>query len=100
MSFGILPSDNSIKLNRDVNSAQSAHSRTGRLKNNQTKSRKKGDDKSAAAVVKSVRQLSCVSQNTEPPDSVTILGRAQSVGTSSTRTIHKSCMAPSKHPRK
>ena len=33
---------------------------------------KKGDDKSAVAVVKSVRQLSCVSQDTEPPDSATI----------------------------
>ena len=30
---------------------------------------KKGDDKSAAAVEKSVRQLSCVSQDTEPPES-------------------------------
>ena len=36
----ILPSVNSIKLNRDVNSALSAPSQTGRLKNNQTKSRK------------------------------------------------------------
>ena len=34
------PDVNSFKLNRDVSSAQSAHSRTGRLKNNQTKSRK------------------------------------------------------------
>ena len=33
---------------------------------------KKGDDKSALAIVKSVRQLSCVSQDTEPPDSATI----------------------------
>ena len=33
---------------------------------------KKGDDKSAIAIVKSVRQLSCVSQDTEPPDSATI----------------------------
>ena len=32
---------NSVKLNRDASSAQSAHSRTGRLKNNQTKSRKR-----------------------------------------------------------
>ena len=31
---------------------------------------KKGDDKSAAAIVKSVRQLSCVSQDSEPPESV------------------------------
>ena len=60
------------KLNRDVNSTQSAPSRTGRLKNNQTKKPKKGDDKSAVAVVKSVRQLSCVSQDTEPPGSATI----------------------------
>ena len=33
---------------------------------------KKGDDKSAVAIVKSVRQFSCVSQDTEPPDSATI----------------------------
>ena len=32
----------------------------------------KGGDKSAAAIVKSVRQLSCVSQDTEPPESVSI----------------------------
>ena len=37
-SIGILPNVNSLKLNRDVSSAQSAHSRTGRLKNSQTKS--------------------------------------------------------------
>ena len=36
------------------------------------KKQKKGDDKSAVAIVKSVRQLSCVSQDTEPPDSPTI----------------------------
>ena len=45
----------------DVSSALSAHSRTGRFKNNQTKSR--------VAIVKSMRQLSCVSQDTELPDS-------------------------------
>ena len=33
---------------------------------------KKGDDKSAVAIVNGVRQLSCVSQDTEPPDSATI----------------------------
>ena len=33
---------------------------------------KKGDDKSAVTIAKSARQLSCVSQNTEPPDSATI----------------------------
>ena len=33
---------------------------------------KKGDDKSAVAIVKSARQLSCVSQDAGPPDSATI----------------------------
>ena len=33
---------------------------------------KKGGDKSAAAIVKDVRQLGCVSQDSEPPESVTI----------------------------
>ena len=37
--IGILQNVNSTKLNRNVSSAQRAHSRTGRLKNNQTKSR-------------------------------------------------------------
>ena len=41
VSIGILPSVSSLQRNRDVSSAQSAHSRTGRLKNNQTKSRKR-----------------------------------------------------------
>ena len=34
--------------------------------------KKKGDDKSAVAIVKSARQLSCVSQDAGPPDSATI----------------------------
>ena len=33
---------------------------------------KKDEGKSAVAIVKSVRPLSCVSQDTEPPDSTTI----------------------------
>ena len=62
---------------------------------------KKGDDKSAVAIVKNVRQLSCVSQDIEPRDSVTNSRKGtKSVGTSSTSTIHKGCIASSKHPRK
>ena len=38
---------------------------------------KKYEGKSAVAIVKSVRQLSCVPQDTEPPDSTTILLRAE-----------------------
>ena len=41
VSIGILSNVNSTKQNRDVSPAQSAHSRAGRLKNNQTKSRKR-----------------------------------------------------------
>ena len=61
---------------------------------------KKGEDKSAVGVVKSVRQLSCVSQDTEPPEFTTSLEGQKSVGTNSTSTIHKGCIASSKHPRK
>ena len=49
-------------------------SRTTRLKNNQVRSRKraikteKGDDWGAAAVVKTVPQLGCVSQDSEPSE--------------------------------
>ena len=37
VSIGILPNVNSIKMSRDVNSAQSAHFRTGRLRRVVTK---------------------------------------------------------------
>ena len=58
-------------------------------------------NKSAVATVNSARQLSCVSQDTEPPDSTTIPRKGKkSVGTNSTRTIHKGCIASSNHPRK
>ena len=60
-----------MSQNRDVTSAQSVCFRTGRLKINQ-KNPKKGGDKSAVAIVKSVRQLSCVSQDTEPPESAAV----------------------------
>ena len=36
------------------------------------KKQKKGDDKSAVAIVKDVRQLGCVLKDSEPPESVTI----------------------------
>ena len=40
---------------------------------------KKGNDESAVAAVKSARQLSCVSQDAEPPDSVTIFRKGTTV---------------------
>ena len=61
---------------------------------------KKGDDKSAVAIVKSVQQLSCVSQDTEPPDSATTSTEGhKNLGINSTSTIHKGCIASGKHPR-
>ena len=72
MTVGILRSVNFISLNRSVNSAQSAHFRTGKLRNNPTKRPKKDGDKSAVAIVKDVRQLGCVSQELEPLESSAI----------------------------
>ena len=43
VSIGIYPNVSSISLNRIVNSAQSAYFRTGRMKNNRTKSPKKDE---------------------------------------------------------
>ena len=40
---------------------------------------KKGEDKSVVAIVKSVRQLGCVSQDAEPPDSTTISRKGKRV---------------------
>ena len=40
---------------------------------------KKGGDKSAVAIVKSVRQLGCVFQDAEPPESVAISRKATKV---------------------
>ena len=77
MSIGIL--QNSIKLNRDVSSALSAHFRTGRFEEQPNKRPKRDETKSAVAFVKSVRQLSCVSQDTEPPDSTTISRKGKRV---------------------
>ena len=62
---------------------------------------KKGGDTSAAAILKSVRQLVCVLQDTEPLESPPILREGtKSLGTFSTSTIHKSYAASCQHPRK
>ena len=73
MSIGILPNVNSIKRNRVVSSAQSADSRTTRLKEQPNKKPKKGNDKGAVGIVKRV------SQDTEPPDSATISWKGTTV---------------------
>ena len=68
MIIGIFTNFNSINLHRIENSVISARLHTGRLKVTQQKP-KNGGDKSAVAVVKDVRQLGCVFQDTEPPES-------------------------------
>ena len=78
VSIGILPNVNSIKQNRAVNSAECLFPHW-KVEEQPNKKPTKGDDKSAVAIVKSVRQLSCVSQDTEPPDSATISGKGTKV---------------------
>ena len=59
-----------------------------------SKKPKKDGDKSAVAMLKDARQLGCAFQDTERPESSSI------VRTNSTSTIHKSCSASCKHPRR
>ena len=62
-----------------MNSAQSAHFRIWKVEEQPNKRPKKGGDKSAVAFVKSVRQLGCVFQDAEPPESVAISRKATKV---------------------
>ena len=73
----------------------------GTVEEQPNKRPKKDEGKSAVAIVKSVRQLSCVSQDTEPPDSATISGKGKRVVEPvSTSTIHKGRIVSSKHQGK
>ena len=72
MNIGIRPSANSIKVKRVGRPGISVCYRIIRLINNQTKAqkaasqeRRESDDKNAVAIVKSVSQLGCVSQDSE-----------------------------------
>ena len=73
MNIGIRPSANSLKMKRVVRLKTNVCFRITRLMNNQKKSRKgetspnrrESDDKNAVAVVKSVSQLGCVSQDSD-----------------------------------
>ena len=73
MNIGIRPSANSVKQKRVVRLETNVCFRNTRLMNNQIKSQKKScfpkrrerDDKNAVAIVKSVSQLGCVSQDSD-----------------------------------
>ena len=90
---------------------KSVCSRTTRLKNKQIKSRKKSfltlkmeRATTRVAIVKTVPQLGCVSQDAEPSGlpKETAPGKpdAKSFGINSTSTIHTVYATPSKYPRK
>ena len=68
-----------ISQNRVVNSAISARFRIESLRNNQIKSRKRVVTKNAVAILKDVRQLGCVFQDTEPLESLTILRKGPKI---------------------
>ena len=79
MTIGILPNVNSTSLTRVINSATSARLHTGRLRENPAKKPKKDGDKSAVAILKDVRQLGCVLQDTELAKSLSILRKSSKV---------------------
>ena len=101
MTFGTLPNVNSTSLKRDVNSGAECSFPHRMVEEQPNKKPKKVGIKNAVAFLKDVRQLGCVSQDGEPPESAAITRKGtQVLGTNSTSTIHKSCAVSSKHPRK
>ena len=79
MTSGILPNVDFTSQNRVGNSAISARFRTGRLRNNQIKNQRRVVTKNAVAKFKDVRQLGCVFQDTELPESVSNLRKGSKV---------------------
>ena len=79
VTIGNPPECHFFSQNRVVNSAISYRFRTERLRNNRIKSRKKDGDKIAVVFVKDVRQLGCVMQDTEPPQSSSNLRKGTEV---------------------
>ena len=75
VTIGILPNVSFISQNRDVISAISARFRTERLRNNQIKSRQK----CSGYGEKTCERLGCALQDTEPPQSSSILRKATRV---------------------
>ena len=111
MSIGIFPNVKSTKLNRDAKQGTSVCSRTARSKNNRGRSQKRAltlktenDDKAAVAIVKTVPQWSCVSQDSEPSRlqrSVKHQGNPRQKVLGPIRRVRFTVYAPSSnHPRK
>ena len=101
VTIGILLNVNSISLNRAVNSAKESSFPHWKVEEQPNKKPNKGGDNSAVDLVNDVRKLGCVLPDMEPPRSSSISRKStRRLGTNSTSTIHKSCAASSKHPRK
>ena len=79
MIIGIFPNVNTTKKNRDANSGMSARLCTGRLKINPAKKKNKDGENSAVAILKDARQLGCVFQDVEPPESSSISRKSHKV---------------------
>ena len=88
------------KLNRDVNSAQSAHFRTGRMRNNPTKGWKREWLKCSSYCEKRATVGWRFIGRWAARICIDFLEGHKSFVTKSTSTIHKSCAAWSNHPRK
>ena len=72
MSIGILPNVSFIKTESGCKFGAECSFPYWKFEEQSNKKPKKGDDKSAVAIVKSVRQSGCVSQDAEPSESVSI----------------------------
>ena len=80
MSIGILPNCHLCKTKTGCKFGAECSFLNWKVEEQPNKKPKKDEGKSAVAVVKSVRQLlSCVSQDTEPPDSTTISRKGKRV---------------------
>ena len=72
MNFGILPECQFYKSETGCTLGAECSFPHWEVKEQPNKRPKKGGDKSAISIVKSVRQLACVSRDAEPQESVTI----------------------------
>ena len=75
----ILPNANSINLNRDAISVIRRSFANRQVEGQPSKKPKKDGDKSVVIILKDSRQLVCVFQDTEPPESSPILRKSTNV---------------------
>ena len=79
MTIGILPNVSFRKSESGCKFGAECSFPHWKVEEQPNKRPKKGGDKSAVAIVKSVRQLGCVSQDAEPPESVSIFSDGHKV---------------------